>query len=139
MTKSSKPETKEKMMPRMENNGGDALARGAARYTFQPAGQKLSRDEWEKIFADGAVPEVKGVYLFKCPIHGQFESTREFYLSGGFPELDEKYAKGKCPVEASGETCDEVSEYDGYRITTEVPKATESTPIPGCAELAVTE
>lgn len=33
-----------------ENRGGDSLARGAARFTFKPAGSKVSQARWNEIF-----------------------------------------------------------------------------------------
>lgn len=84
-------------MPRMENNGGDVLARGAASATFRPAGEKLSREQWGEIFDGESQPVVKAVYKFTCPTHGVFTSERECYVSGGFPQLDE-YVSGLCTV-----------------------------------------
>lgn len=33
-----------------ENRGGDSLARGAARFTFQPAGKNVSQKQWNAMF-----------------------------------------------------------------------------------------
>jgi hypothetical protein len=33
-----------------ENKGGDVLARGNVRCTFQPAGSKVSQKKWDKIW-----------------------------------------------------------------------------------------
>jgi hypothetical protein len=101
-------------MPRMENNGGDRLARGAASHTFRPMGEKLSRDKWAEMFEGEAEPVVKAVYVFTCPVHGEYESDRECYISGGFPLLDEN-VKGKCCVIQGNLACNEVSNYSGYR------------------------
>ena|SRR6267378_8260982 len=89
-------------MPRMENSGGDSLARGASRYTFRPAGEKLTREKWNKIWRGKAKPVKKGVYLFDCPVHGKYESDREFFISGGYPLMNE-YATGVCPLADCGE------------------------------------
>lgn len=35
-----------------QNQGGDALARGAVRFQFQPAGSKVSQKKWDDIFGD---------------------------------------------------------------------------------------
>jgi len=96
-------------MPRMENNGGDSLARGATHYTFKPMGQHLTDEEWDAMMKKEDLPIRKGVYLFACPVHGPFRSTREAFISGGYPLVDE-YTKGKCPVE----DCDEASVYAGF-------------------------
>lgn len=95
-------------MPRMENNGGDVLARGASSAIFRPMGEKLSQETWDGLTKEENTPVVKALYKFKCEEHGEFVSNREVYLSGGFPLLDEKYATGKCP------TCEEKSVYAGY-------------------------
>jgi hypothetical protein len=82
-------------MGRMENSGGDRLARGASSYTFRPMGENLSRDEWANR-VDGEKEEVKkAVYKFTCPIHGEFQSDVECFISGGYPQLDEN-KKGLC-------------------------------------------
>ena len=33
-----------------ENRGGDSLARGAARFTFKPAGTNVTQKQWNEIF-----------------------------------------------------------------------------------------
>lgn len=33
-----------------QNQGGDALARGAVRFQFQPAGSKVSQERWDAMF-----------------------------------------------------------------------------------------
>jgi len=50
-------------MPRMENNGGDSLARGATHYTFKPMGQHLTDEEWDAMMKKEDLPIRKGVYL----------------------------------------------------------------------------
>ncbi len=97
-------------MPALQNNGGDVLARGGVRCTFKPMGQKMSKEAWEGMFEKDETPVVKAVYIFKCPVHGDFVSEREAFVSGGFPLLNE-YATGKCPVTG----CEEKSIYDGYK------------------------
>lgn len=101
-------------MPALQNNGGDVLARGGVRATFRPMGENLTREEWDRIFKNRKPePEKKAYYLFECPVHGSFQSEREFFISGGFPQLNE-YAKGKCPVKEGGQECGEESGYYGY-------------------------
>lgn len=107
-------------MPRMENNGGDRLARGAASHTFRPMGEKLTRDNWDKMFAGETEPILKTTYIFKCPVHGVFESDREVYLSGGYPLVDEN-VKGKCRTMDGNYICNEVSDYAGT-MPVEPPK-----------------
>ena len=97
-------------MPRLENAGGDVLARGGVRATFKPMGQKLTDEQWAGMFDEEKVPVVKAVYIFKCPEHGLFTSEREAFVSGGFPLLNE-YAFGKCPLVS----CQEKSGYAGYK------------------------
>ena len=104
------PENKEKIMPALQNNGGDVLARGGVRCTFKPMGQKMSKESWEKLFEKDETPVVKAVYVFKCPVHGEFVSDRETFVSGGFPLVNE-YAKGVCPTT----DCGEKSDYAGYK------------------------
>ena len=96
-------------MPALQNNGGDVLARGGVRATFRPMGENVSREEWEKMFKGKPAPEKKARYLFECPFHGLFESEREFFISGGYPLMNE-HAKGKCPQKE----CGEESKYGGY-------------------------
>lgn len=97
-------------MPRLENAGGDRLARGAASHTFRPMGERLSQENWDKMFQEETPQEVKAVYLLKCPVHGTQETTHECFISGGYPLLDE-YTKKKC----SEEGCDEIASYVGYK------------------------
>ena len=33
-----------------ENKGGDSLARGAARFTFKPAGALVTQEKWNAMF-----------------------------------------------------------------------------------------
>jgi hypothetical protein len=42
---------------RTENSGGDVLARGGVKATFQAAGAKVSQEAWDKIWAEE--PEVE--------------------------------------------------------------------------------
>lgn len=37
-------------MPRLENNGGDVLARGGHRATFKPMGGNISQEKWDAMF-----------------------------------------------------------------------------------------
>lgn len=101
-------------MPRLENMGGDRLARGAVSHTFKPMGERLSRENWDKMFEKEAEPEVKAVYIFECPVHGKYESDRECFISGGFPLMDEN-AKGKCRVMEGAYACNESTVYAGYK------------------------
>lgn len=97
-------------MPRMENNGGDVLARGGAFATFKPMGANVTKEKWEEMSQWTPTPAVMAKYLFQCPVHGLFRSEREFVLSGdGFPKRNE-YAEAKCPKD----DCGEKSTYAGY-------------------------
>lgn len=99
-------------MPAMQNRGGDSLARGAVSFTFRPMGENISKEQWAKLSEHKPEPTVMAKYKFKCPIHGEFKSDREFVLSGdGFPKENE-YAFGKCPQE----DCGEKSEYAGHYV-----------------------
>lgn len=97
-------------MPALQNNGGDFLARGGHRFTFKPMGEKKTDEQWAAMFQEEKAPEIKVLYIFKCPVHGDYVSDREAYLSGGYPLVNE-YAKGKCPKD----DCGEKSEYAGYQ------------------------
>ncbi len=97
-------------MPALQNNGGDVLARGGHRCTFKPMGQKLTDQQWAAMFQEEKTPEVKVIYIFKCPIHGDFVSDREAFESGGYPLVNE-YAKGTCLIK----DCGEKSDYAGYK------------------------
>ncbi len=97
-------------MPRMENNGGDALARGCVSATFKPAGSKLSEEQWNKIWDEEAAAVRKAVYIFNCPAHGTYHSDREFFISGGYPLMNE-YAVGVCPRS----DCGEKTTFSGFR------------------------
>lgn len=35
-----------------QNSGGDSLARGLTRFTFQPAGSNVTQERWEEIWKD---------------------------------------------------------------------------------------
>ena len=92
------------------NKGGDVLARGGVRMDSAP-GAGVSKEKWDQIFGeeDGVVK--KAVYVFKCPIHGIFaHSKKEFFLSGGYPQLDESITS-ECLIE----DCDEVAVYSGFQ------------------------
>lgn len=99
-------------MPRLENNGGDRLARGAVSHTFKPMGERLTRENWDKMFEDAEPPVVKAVYILNCPVHGEYESERECFVSGGFPLLDENLA-AKCQIDR----CGEITKYVGHKVT----------------------
>lgn len=88
---------------------GDRLARGAVSAAFPPMGEGVSRTQWaERV--EGKVPEVtKAFYVFTCPVHGQFESKVECFLSGGYPLFD-TYKTGKC----ADPDCDEKCECSGF-------------------------
>jgi len=88
---------------------GDKLARGAVRASYLVSETSITDKDWKRMFPKKA-EEKKAVYLFKCPVHGTFESQREFFISGGYPQLDE-YTVGKCLVE----NCGEKSEYAGFQ------------------------
>jgi hypothetical protein len=104
-------------MPAMQNNGGDRLARGAASHTFRPMGERVTRDNWDKMFENEAEPVVKATYILNCPVHGEHSTTRECFVSGGYPQLDQNLAV-KCNIEG----CTEKAVYAGYTITaTEQP------------------
>lgn len=96
-------------MGRLENMGGDRLARGAASFTFKPMGEKLTRENWDKIFDQDEEPVVKAVYLLECPVHGVYKTDRECFVSGGFPQLDETLTV-RCKIDR----CGEVTKYAGY-------------------------
>jgi len=36
----------------LQNGGGDRLASGASRAQFRPAGENITRERWEEIWAD---------------------------------------------------------------------------------------
>ena len=101
-------------MPRLENAGGDRLARGAASHTFRPMGERLTETKWNKMFDGETQPEVKAVYILNCPVHGIHKTTRECFVSGGFPLLDENLIT-KCKIDNCGET----AKYAGYQIVQE--------------------
>lgn len=89
---------------------GDKLARGAVRAVYTVRDEvTISQNKWNEMFPKEKAAEVKANYKFNCEEHGIFTSYREFYISGGYPQLNE-YAKGKCP------TCEGVSEYAGYEV-----------------------
>lgn len=101
-------------MPRMENNGGDRLARGAASHTFRPMGERVSQEGWDGMFAGGEERVIKATYILNCPIHGEHATNRECYVSGGYPQLDANLAV-KCKIDG----CVEVAVYAGYDEVTE--------------------
>lgn len=43
-------------MPSTKNSGGDSLARGAVRYTFNPA--ETTQQHWNDIFGDDSGPKL---------------------------------------------------------------------------------
>jgi len=88
---------------------GDRLARGARKAQF-PASEKTNQEKWDEAFPKEKTPEKKGVYLLKCPVHGTFVSDKEFFMSGGYPQLDE-YTMGKCLEE----DCYERATYAGFQ------------------------
>jgi len=101
-------------MPRLENAGGDRLARGAASHTFRPMGEKLSREAWDGMFAGETEPVIKAVYILDCPVHGTYVTPRECFVSGGFPQLDENLVT-KCKIDG----CGEKAIYAGHEIVQE--------------------
>ncbi len=111
MTKKIRKTKKEKREPKSvaaDIGKGDKLASGAIRATFSMP--QVNQRTWNKIFNKKHEPIKKAVYLFKCPIHGPFVSNKEFFLSGGYPKLDE-LTTCKC----FNENCDERAVYAGYR------------------------
>lgn len=46
---------------RTENSGGDVLARGGVKATFQTAGSKVTQEQWDSIFGGKDEPEVAEV------------------------------------------------------------------------------
>jgi hypothetical protein len=70
-------------MPATMNGGGDQLARGAARATFRPAGEKVSREKWDEMFGDfdpeayKAAPPMKDENGIKANSSGGFADTTE--------------------------------------------------------------
>lgn len=90
------------------NKGGDVLARGGVRATWAP-GSNVTRKQWDRIFKEEA-PVKKAVYLFRCPVHGIFSTKIEFFLSGGYPQLNE-YKTSECLIKG----CDEIAVYSGFQ------------------------
>src|SRR6266702_2104558 len=102
-------------MPRLENAGGDRLARGAASHTFRPMGEKVSRENWDDMFAGEEEPVVKVTYILYCPIHGEYDTDRVAYVSGGYPQLDENLSvKCRRDDQVGGESCGEQAVYAGH-------------------------
>lgn len=97
-------------MPAMQNNGGDRLARGAASYTFRPMGEKLTRENWDKMF-ESEEPVVKATYILNCPVHGEYGTERVAFVSGGYPQLD-KSLSVKCQIDE----CAETAIYAGHEV-----------------------
>ena len=97
---------------------GDKLARGCVRASYLTTEKKISQKKWDSMFPKKKAEETKGVYIFKCPVHGTYESTREFFVSGGYPQLDE-LTTGKC----LDENCDERGVYAGFQPLKEVAEA----------------
>jgi hypothetical protein len=90
---------------------GDRLAQGAIKATYLVRDEKpISDEKWEEMFPKKAVKPVEVFYMFKCPVHGIFLSTKKCFLKGGYPQLDESKTS-KCRVE----DCDEVSVYADYK------------------------
>jgi len=108
MKKTKKAKRTKKIAPVAIDIGkGDKLASGAIRATFRMP--SVDQKTWNKIFNKKPEPVKKAVYLFECPVHGRFASDREFFLSGGYPQLDE-LTTHKC----FDENCDERAVYAGY-------------------------
>lgn len=93
------------------NRGGDVLARGGVRMDLAP-GSNATQEQWDKAFGESE-PVEKANYVFKCSVHGTLpvvvSSKTEFFLSGGYPQLDESKTS-KC----TEENCDEITTYNGY-------------------------